>query len=165
MPPNQQTETPEGSDAPSASGSAPSNAWTRRRKRILAGLAGLVAAAVAGTVLALVLPEEKPKPAPYTVAVTYEVTGEGKATIAYNTGKADAAGGREQLVELPWTKKLRVNPKSGLAQVSIILDEDGGEAQCAVSVRGQHRQRATAVGNFGRATCSAKVSKKGTAQG
>ncbi len=135
--------------------------WAGHRKKILAGSAALLAAAVLGTVLTFVLPEEEPAPPPYTVAVTYRVTGEGKATISYNTGDPDESGGREQLVDLPWTKKVPVQPESGLARVSIVLDKNGGKAQCAVAVAGQHRQRATAFGNFGRATCSAKVPEKG----
>lgn len=137
--------------------------WSRHRRKFLAGAAGLVAAAVAGTLITLALPEKQPQPsAPDTVAVTYRVTGEGKATISYNTGRADAPGAREQLVDLPWEKKARVNPESGLARVSIVLDEDGGRAQCALSVAGEHRRRATAFGDFGRATCSAKVPGEGT---
>lgn len=159
MPESQQAEADE-----KPADEATTASRVRRRKKLLAGAAGLVAAAVAATMLTLVLPEEKTAPTPYTVAVTYKVTGDGKATITYNTGRTDAPGGREQLVELPWTKKVRVNPKSGLARVSLVLDEDGGKAQCAVAVRGHHRQRATAFGDFGRATCSTKVPAKGAAK-
>ncbi len=137
--------------------------WNDHRPKVLAGGAALVAAAVVGTVLLVALPEDEPAPAPYTVAVTYKVTGEGKATISYDTGRSDDPGGREQPVELLWSKKVRVSPGSDQARVSIILGEDGGRAQCAVAVRGQHRQRSTAFGEFGRATCSAKVPEKGAA--
>ncbi|MCF6526091.1 hypothetical protein HOY81_23895 [Streptomyces sp. JJ36] len=103
---------------------------------------------------------ETSAPEPETVAVTYEVTGEGTATLTYNSGAAGAPAGREQSVRLPWTKNLEVDPESGPARVSIVLGEDGGRAQCALAVRGEHRQRATAFGEFGRATCSAELSRK-----
>jgi hypothetical protein len=140
-----------------ATDTATTKPWPRRHPKSLAAAAILTAAGLIATVIALVLPGDKPAPAPYTVAVTYKVTGEGRATVTYNTGHPDKPGGRAQLVKLPWTKELLVNPESGLARVSMVLGEDGGTAQCSIAVQGEHRQRATAVGNFGRATCSAKV--------
>lgn len=38
--------------------------------------------------------------------------------------------------------------------VSILLGEEGGEAGCALAVRGRHVRRSTAFGSYGRATCS-----------
>jgi hypothetical protein len=131
--------------------------WRDHRPRVLAGAAGLLAAAVAGTVLTVAFSGDAPAPPPYTVAVTYEVTGEGPATIVYNNGRPDDPGTREQSVDLPWTKKVRVSPKSGDARVSLILGEDGGRAVCSLAVRGEHRQTSSAFGSYGRATCSAKV--------
>lgn len=38
--------------------------------------------------------------------------------------------------------------------VNITLDKQGGQASCALAIRGKHVQRATAIGKFGRATCT-----------
>lgn len=134
--------------------------WRDHRPRVLAGAVGLVAAAVAGTVLTIAYTGETPAPPPYTVAVTYEVTGKGTATIVYNNGDPDDPGRRKQAVDLPWSKKVRVDPHSGIARVSIILGEDGGRAACSLAIRGEHRQTSSAFGSYGRATCSAKVPPK-----
>jgi hypothetical protein len=134
--------------------------WRDRRPTVLACAAGLVAAAVAGSVLTVALTGEKPAPPPYTVAVTYKVTGKGTATIVYNNGDPDDPGRRKQAVDLPWSKKVQVSPKTGHARVSIILGEDGGRAACSLAVRGEHRQTSSAFGSYGRATCSAKVPPK-----
>jgi MmpS family membrane protein len=134
--------------------------WRDHRPKVLAGAGALVAAAVAGTVLAVAFSGEEPDPPPYTVAVTYKVTGEGTATIVYNDGDPDDGGRRQQAVDLPWSKNVRVNPDSGTASVSIILGKDGGRAACAIAVRGKHRQTSSAFGSYGRATCSAKVPAK-----
>lgn len=132
--------------------------WRDHRPKILADAGALVAAAVAGTVLAAAFSGEEPAPPPYTVGVTYKVTGKGEATIDHNDGDPDDGGRRQQAVDLLWSKNVRVNPDSGTASVSIILGKNGGRAACAIAVRGKHRQTSSAFGSYGRATCSAQVS-------
>ncbi|MFE2461770.1 hypothetical protein [Streptomyces sp. NPDC059402] len=46
--------------------------------------------------------------------------------------------------------------------VAVVLGEKGGRAACTLAIRGQHVQRATAVGEFGRATCSGELPAAGT---
>ncbi|WP_229923844.1 hypothetical protein [Streptomyces capillispiralis] len=40
--------------------------------------------------------------------------------------------------------------------MAVLLGEEGGQAACTLAVRGRHVQRATALGEFGRATCAAR---------
>ncbi|MFR9676606.1 hypothetical protein [Streptomyces sp. TR06-5] len=148
----------------SAAGGTVAVLWRDHRPKVLAGAAALVAAAAAGTALTVGLSDDQePADAPYSVAVTYRVTGDGPATISWNGGDPDKPRRQRQSVELPWTKKLTVQPASGSARVSLTLGKDGGTAQCTVAVDGQHRQRATAFGDFGRATCAADVPEKNDA--
>jgi hypothetical protein len=122
--------------------------------------AGLIMAAVALAACgALVLygvsspgGEQKKREVP-TASVTYEVTGTGTADITY---QARSESGKATLVKaaaLPWRKTVPV-PLGRSPVVSIVLGERGGQARCAVAVRGRHLQSATASGGFGRATCT-----------
>lgn len=102
---------------------------------------------------------DKPKPrAVPTADVTYEVTGEGTADISYlarsETGEATVVSG----VELPWKKSVQV-PIGKAPTVYITLDQKGGQASCTLAIRGKHVQRATAMGKFGRATCTGELPK------
>jgi hypothetical protein len=54
---------------------------------------------------------------------------------------------------LPWRQTVDV-PLGKDPIVSIVLGEKGGQARCALAIRGQHVQSATASGRFGRATCT-----------
>ncbi|MFE0100074.1 hypothetical protein [Streptomyces sp. NPDC059009] len=65
------------------------------------------------------------------------------------TGTATAEAG----VGLPWKKTVRV-PLGKEPVVRVQLGAGGGEARCALAVRGEHRQRATAYGAYGKAVCS-----------
>ncbi|WP_202457283.1 MULTISPECIES: hypothetical protein [unclassified Streptomyces] len=96
------------------------------------------------------------RPAP-TASVTYRVTGTdtGAADVSYVAEDAAGSGG-EARVELPWQKTVRV-PLGKDPAVRIRLGKQGGEVSCALSVGGEHRQRATASGAYGRATCSAEL--------
>ncbi|MEV0118128.1 hypothetical protein AB0H77_33625 [Streptomyces sp. NPDC050844] len=67
--------------------------------------------------------------------MTYDITGEGSASVSYLARSVEGK-----------------NPA-----VSIQLGKQGGEARCALSIRGEHRQRATAFGSYGRATCTAEL--------
>lgn len=116
------------------------------------GIAAAVVAACGGLVLYGVLhTQDKPaKPAAPTAAVTYEVTGEGKADIAYESGGKRASVARS--ARLPWKKTVRV-PLGHAPLVAITLGEKGGRADCSLAVEGRHVQAASAYGRFGRATC------------
>ncbi|MEV3992517.1 hypothetical protein AB0J57_26760 [Streptomyces sp. NPDC049837] len=117
---------------------------------LLAACGGLVGYGVLDT-------EEKPAPrAVPSAEVRYEVLGEGTADITYfGTGgstRADVA----KNARLPWTKTVSV-PIGKAPIVSITLGEKGGRASCTLAIRGKQVQRATASGEFGRATCSAEL--------
>ncbi|MCZ7416993.1 MULTISPECIES: hypothetical protein [unclassified Streptomyces] len=121
------------------------------------GVAALLAVAGGAVWLLDADEDEAPEP-PATVAVIYTVTGEGPADISYHAGDGGAAK-TAAATELPWTAEVEVTPDGGPATVTVVLGEEGGEAQCTVAVRGEHRQRSTAFGTFGRATCSAEVAR------
>ncbi|MGX1314997.1 hypothetical protein RKD24_005116 [Streptomyces calvus] len=107
--------------------------------------------------------DDKPERKVPTAAVTYEVTGSGTADITY---QARSESGKAVVVEaaaLPWRKTVAV-PLGRQAIVSITLGEQGGEARCAVAVRGRHVQGATAAGEFGRATCSGALPRESGAE-
>jgi hypothetical protein len=91
-----------------------------------------------------------------TAEVTYEVLGEGTADISYlgtgGSNKADVA----KNAQLPWKKTVHV-PLGKPPIVNVTLGEKGGQASCTLAIRGNHVQRATASGQFGRATCSAEL--------
>ncbi|HET6352822.1 hypothetical protein [Streptomyces sp.] len=95
--------------------------------------------------------EPEPKAAP-SADVTYEVTGSGTVDISYRAlgtaGNPDRTG-----VRLPWKKTVGV-PIGKDPIVSITLDGKGGQARCALAIRSKLVQSATALGEFGRATCT-----------
>ncbi|MFI6091643.1 hypothetical protein [Streptomyces sp. NPDC051218] len=97
--------------------------------------------------------EERPVP---TASVTYRITGTGNADVSYLARSSEGSATVEAGVDLPWKKTVRV-PLGKDPAVSIQLGKKGGEASCAVAVRGEHRQRATAFGSYGRATCTAEL--------
>ncbi|MEU6574973.1 hypothetical protein [Streptomyces sp. NPDC046805] len=117
---------------------------------VLAACGGLVLYGVFGTA-------DKPsKPPVPTAAVTYEVSGEGTADIAYQ-GRSEAGTAIvDRAVTLPWTKTVRV-PLGKAPLVSITLGDKGGQASCSLAVRGKHVQTASAFGRFGRATCQSEL--------
>lgn len=96
-------------------------------------------------------PHNRPVP---TAAVTYEITGEGTANVSYLGRSTQGTETVEKAVALPWKRSVRV-PLGQEPTVRIQLDERGGEASCALAVRGEHIQRASALGSHGRATCAA----------
>ncbi|MEU6821550.1 hypothetical protein ABZ921_13035 [Streptomyces atriruber] len=95
-------------------------------------------------------PERRSVP---TASVTYRITGTGTADVSYLAKDAGGSATVETGVELPWHKTVRV-PLGKDPAVSIQLGEQGGEASCALAIRGEHQRRATAFGAFGRATCT-----------
>ncbi|WP_306337848.1 hypothetical protein [Streptomyces sp. KL118A] len=98
-------------------------------------------------------PERRSVP---TASVTYRITGTGTASVSYLAKDAGGSATVETGVELPWRKTVRV-PLGKDPAVSIQLGEQGGEASCALAIRGEHQRRATAFGAFGRATCTADL--------
>ncbi|MFV0138257.1 MmpS family transport accessory protein [Streptomyces sp. HMX87] len=128
------------------------------RAALLAGAA--VLAACAGLVLYGVLDtgdgNGKPEHRTATTSVTYEVTGQGTADITYQGGNASGKGSTVDGARLPWRKTVDV-PAGTQPVVSIVLGDQGGQARCALAVRGQHVQSASAAGRFGRATCTGSL--------
>ncbi|MFJ8359754.1 hypothetical protein [Streptomyces sp. NPDC093984] len=116
---------------------------------LLAACAGLVLYGVLGTGKDDSTPERRTP----TAAVTYEVTGTGTADITYQARSASGEATVVKAAALPWHKTVDV-PLGKEPTVSIVLGEKGGQALCALAVRGKHVQSATAAGRFGRATCS-----------
>ncbi|MGX6743176.1 hypothetical protein [Streptomyces peucetius] len=101
--------------------------------------------------------EEKPKPpAVPTAPVTYEVTGEGPVEISYLARSEDGTATVVRDAELPWKKTVQV-PLGKPPTIAIVLGEKGGQAACTLAIRGEHVQRATAMGEFGRATCAGEL--------
>jgi hypothetical protein len=85
--------------------------------------------------------------------VTYEVTGKGTADITYQARNTSGEAIVVKAATLPWHTTVDV-PLGQDPTVSIVLTEQGGQASCALAIRGRHMQSATATGAFGRATCT-----------
>ncbi|MEU0599064.1 hypothetical protein ABZ484_12530 [Streptomyces sp. NPDC006393] len=88
-----------------------------------------------------------------TASVTYEVTGRGTADLTFQAGSESGKATVVRGAHLPWRTTVDV-PVGHDPLISIVLDKDGGTARCALAIRGSHVQSATAMGSFGRATCS-----------
>lgn len=153
-PENAPADSTDSADGETGKGKGKATSERGMDRRVVAVAAALVLAC-AGLVGYGVLntgnePEEQAAP---TAEVTYEVRGEGTADITYlarsEAGKATIASD----VTLPWKKTVEV-PLGEEPTVSILLGEEGGEASCALAIRGRHVQRSTAFGSYGRATCS-----------
>jgi hypothetical protein len=143
---------PDASDTPAGEPSRPRSA---DRAGLLVG--GAVLAVCSGLVLYGVLHtrqgDAKPEHRTPTAAVTYEVTGQGTADITYQARSGTGDAVVVKAATLPWHKTVDV-PLGKEPIVSIVLGEKGGQAHCALAIRGRHVQSATASGVFGRATCS-----------
>ncbi|MEU9009972.1 hypothetical protein AB0D12_09320 [Streptomyces sp. NPDC048479] len=104
---------------------------------------------------------EKPKArAVPTAEVTYEVTGSGTAELSYLARSESGEATVEKGVTLPWKKTVQV-PLGKAPTIALALDGKGGQASCTLAIRGKHVQRATASGNFGRATCTGELPADG----
>ncbi|MFE6919011.1 MmpS family transport accessory protein [Streptomyces rubiginosohelvolus] len=122
------------------------------RNRLVAGTGALLFVGGAGLAYGLLTADrsgERPVP---TAEVAYEVTGSGTADITYLARSTSGTTTTERGVRLPWKKTVEV-PLGEEPVVRIQLDAAGGQAGCALSVRGDHRQRATAQGAHGKAVC------------
>lgn len=91
-----------------------------------------------------------------TAEVTYEVTGEGTVEISYLARSESGTATVEKGIALPWKKTVQV-PVGQAPTVAIVVGEKGGRAACTLGIRGSHIQRATAMGEFGRATCAGEL--------
>ncbi|MFF8841258.1 hypothetical protein ACF08N_00785 [Streptomyces sp. NPDC015127] len=142
-------------EAENASATEGSAAKPDRTALVIAAVLLLVCGGLVG--YGMLGSEDKPaaKPVP-TAEVTYEVQGKGTVEISYQARSEDGTATVESGVELPWKKTVRV-PLGKDPSVSIVLDEKGGEAGCTLAIRGEHVQRATAFGEFGRATCTGSL--------
>ncbi|WP_314618161.1 hypothetical protein [Streptomyces stackebrandtii] len=123
-----------------------------RRGLLVAGIVLLACLGLAGYGMLDTDEQPKPRVAP-TVEVMYEVTGTGTAEISYAARSEDGMDTVEKDVTLPWRKSVRA-PLGKAPTVAVVLDGKGGQAACTLAIRGKHVQRATATGEFGRATCS-----------
>uniref|UniRef100_A0AAU2UXG4 MmpS family membrane protein n=1 Tax=Streptomyces sp. NBC_00003 TaxID=2903608 RepID=A0AAU2UXG4_9ACTN len=94
--------------------------------------------------------------------VVYEVTGSGVKTVMYEEGsKGEISSESVDDPKLPWKKNLTMNGIATAPNVSLILGEKGGQADCVITINGKEAKRATAKGEFGTASCVA-VSPAGT---
>ncbi|MGW6565165.1 MmpS family transport accessory protein [Streptomyces sp. NPDC054975] len=126
-----------------------------RRGLLIAGIALLACFGLVG--YGILDTDEQPKPrAVPTAEVTYEVTGTGTAEISYLARSEDGTATVEKGVTLPWSKSVQV-PLGKAPTVAVVLDGKGGQASCTLAIRGKHVQRATAMGTFGRATCTGET--------
>ncbi|WBB59740.1 MmpS family transport accessory protein [Streptomyces sp. WMMC500] len=91
-----------------------------------------------------------------TAPVTYAVEGSGKAHLTYLGNGEKGTATVLPNAELPWTASVDV-PLSEEATLTVVLPADGTSATCTLTVAGEHRQRATATGPHGRATCAAEL--------
>ncbi|MGW3518509.1 hypothetical protein [Streptomyces hydrogenans] len=123
-----------------------------RRGLLVAGVVLLACLGLVGYGALDIDEHPKPQAAP-TAEVTYEVTGTGTAEISYLARSEDGTATVEKDVTLPWKKSVRA-PLGKTPTVAVVLDGKGGQAACTLAIRGKHVQRATAIGEFGRATCS-----------
>ncbi|MFD6274659.1 hypothetical protein ACFWFI_03595 [Streptomyces sp. NPDC060209] len=96
-----------------------------------------------------------PQQATPVASVTYAVLGEGTADISYR-GPGGAKATVVTNARLPWKKTVSV-PLGASSIVSVTLGENGGTASCTLAVGGRHIQRGTAIGAFGRTTCSSTL--------
>ncbi|MBT2466778.1 hypothetical protein J7E97_02555 [Streptomyces sp. ISL-66] len=126
-----------------------------RRGLLIAGIALLACFGLVGYGILNADEQPKPRAAP-TAEVTYEVTGTGIAEISYLARSEAGTATVERGVTLPWTKSVQV-PLDKAPTVAIILDSKGGQASCTLAIRNKHVQRATAMGEFGRATCTGEA--------
>ncbi|MFE5614917.1 hypothetical protein ACFQ69_00240 [Streptomyces sp. NPDC056470] len=151
MPSNELAENPvQGENEHEGTGGSPD-----RRGLLIAGIALLACIGLVG--YGMLNTDEQPKPrAVPTAEVTYEVTGTGAVEISYLARSEAGTATVERAVTLPWKKSVQV-PLGKAPTVAIILDGKGGQASCTLAIRGHHVQRATAMGVFGRATCTGEL--------
>ncbi|CAL9566175.1 hypothetical protein SUDANB176_04743 [Streptomyces sp. enrichment culture] len=152
---NKENGTEDGAQSDAENGAGKDTSGGGRAGALIAAVLLLACAGLVGYGLLGTGDEPKP-PASPTAAVTYEVTGDGPVEISY-LGRDE--NGRATVVrdaELPWKRTVRV-PLGKAPTVAVVLGEKGGQAGCTLAIRGKHVQRATAMGEFGRATCAGEL--------
>ncbi|MGK5630270.1 hypothetical protein [Streptomyces sp. URMC 123] len=88
--------------------------------------------------------------------VEYEVTGSGVIDLTYGVGnQGELSSETVKNPTLPWRKKLTMKGIVTVPDVSVLLGENGGQADCVIRVNGKETKRATAKGEFGVASCVA----------
>ncbi|MEU3601267.1 hypothetical protein ABZ714_21490 [Streptomyces sp. NPDC006798] len=159
--------TPEHTDAPEVtteSERGPRARWSRRRSGAIAGALALVCAAAAFGVYVSSgddgSGDDPPAQAVPTVAVTYEVTGDGPAEITFRPAGGTAPATVVRDAALPWRTSIRL-PVGTPPTVSVVLGDRGTTATCTVTVGGEHVQRAVAMGRYGRTTCGGEGAATG----
>lgn len=142
----------------SVNGNSASDGKGAGGRQVLA-IAAVLLLACGGLVGYGMLNTDEPQPTPRavpTAEVTYEVTGEGTVEISYLARSESGTATVEKGVDLPWKKTVDV-PVGKSPVVAIVLDDKGGQAACTLAIRGKHVQRASAIGEFGRATCTGEL--------
>lgn len=146
--------TTEPTDAEKAEENGPEHRADRRSLAIafvvLIACGGLIGYGILNT------PEKPQSRAVPTAEVTYEVSGKGTAELSYLARSESGGATVEKGVTLPWRKTVQV-PVGEAPSVNIVLDQEGGQASCTLAIRGKHVQRATAFGEYGRATCTGEL--------
>lgn len=101
--------------------------------------------------------------------VVYEVSGAAKArSITYSIGGPDVGGNdadnkvREQAVELPWTKTVRMAGSLNVAVLNVQNDSDG-IITCKITVNGEVVKQTTSPGQYSIANCSTALTSPSTA--
>ncbi|MFF1957322.1 hypothetical protein ACFVWX_10070 [Streptomyces sp. NPDC058220] len=154
------TDTPSTDTADAASGAEPAEHRPERSgtdRRTLVGVAVTVLLAAGVVTYGILATPDEPKAKPVqAAAVTYEVRGSGTVKIDFIAHGKQTKSLTVSGSELPWRKNVKVALGTE-PTVRIVLDGKGGDADCAVAVRGKHVQRSTAAGPYGRATCSAPL--------
>ncbi|MFI9771645.1 hypothetical protein ACIHJG_32920 [Streptomyces sp. NPDC052415] len=87
-----------------------------------------------------------------TAAVTYEVTGQGRVDITYQGASENGTAETVTRARLPWRMETKV-PLGRTPVVSVVIGSEGGNAKCALAIKGRHVQSATANGAYGRTGC------------
>ncbi|GCD42218.1 hypothetical protein [Streptomyces paromomycinus] len=91
-----------------------------------------------------------------TFEVVYEVTGSDVRTVTYEGGaKRGTSSASIDDPEVPWKKEVALTGIATSPNVSLMLGEKGGQADCVIYINGKEVKRATARGAFGTASCVA----------
>jgi uncharacterized membrane protein len=92
------------------------------------------------------------------VTVTYSVTGQGSASITYDTSTgAGVSSENANNTPLPWSKDVVISGLLKTPNLIATLGADGGTVTCEISVNGQMLKTATSSGPFASATCMADL--------
>ncbi|MFI2304515.1 hypothetical protein ACH5AL_37690 [Actinacidiphila glaucinigra] len=142
-----------GEAAAVAAGAGRPTAGRSRVRILIAGIATLICAALAVTVIVSHSSggdTSSQRRSPATIPAGYTVSGHGVAQIAY-----PGVDGRLRTVttRLPWHEQADLNPAARSTGISVVLGKDGGTATCTLVLHGKPVQQATAEGPYARANC------------